>query len=269
MPNTYPLGRLEQFDERSKRYRLGLLLRELTTSEPHSKCWPISHLMDQAIRLPEFLDWDPSSCTGFSRAHACNADPTDHHVSDAGAFAIYRRAKQLDEWPGEAHEGSSVLAAVQAAQELGYVESYWWALTYEEFVGSVSNVGPGVAGSMWLSDMFEPDERGFIHATGTPVGGHAYCIGGVILGLNAAVIYQSWGPVNMIADKAVRDLLISNGVPPALHPCIQLIDLDELWGLLEANGEFCVSMDTVPVAPLPPFEDKEGCNPLRRFLKKR
>lgn len=226
--------------------------------EPFSKCWPIQTLMNQSHHLEGVRDWDPSSCTGFSRAHALMAEPQTYAMTHLEAYQLYRRAKELDKWPGEDYEGSSVLAAVQAAQERQLIASYWWALTYEEFVSSISNVGPGVVGSWWLQGMFDADERGFIETVGPEVGGHAYCIGGVLMELNAAVIYQSWGEITHIIDQGIKDLLVKHGLPFPLYRHVQLIDLDDLWELMQVEGEYCVSLDTVPTEPLPE-PSKPGC----------
>ncbi len=263
----HPLGRHVEFDDQSKRYRLAPILPLLAPPEPRSKIWPIRQFMNQGLPL-DVVGWDPSSCTGFSRAHACNAEPQIMDIDQRSAYAIYERARYLDEWPGEAYEGSSVLAAAKAGQELGYVGSYWWALTYEEFVSSIGWVGPGVVGSIWTQGMFDSDERGFIYPTGANVGGHAYCIGGISLELDAAIIYQSWGPVTNITDETVLLELSNLGMTLDQMEFIQLITLNELWELLQDRGEYCVSLDRVDIEPLPDPEVKPGCNLLRTSLRK-
>jgi hypothetical protein len=256
------LGRRPEFDPRSAAYPIRALfpgnrlpLRAATTS----RVWPTPALMDQSVRLDWPTDdhgWDPSSCTGYSRAHVLMAEPVGIQVDPLAAFALYRRAQQIDEWddtpPGE---GSSVLAAVKAAEELGYIDSYWWAETKAEVIAALLTIGPGVAGTWWTADMFTPDHRGFIRPTGNFEGGHAYCIGGYIAELNAFVIYQSWGEWSDITDPDVRGALIAAGLEPWLLPHVCLITTDDLWWLIQQQGEFCVSIDRAkvphPIDPTP------------------
>jgi hypothetical protein len=43
------------------------------------------------------------------------------------AAALYHRAQQLDDVPGENYSGTSVLAGMQAAVEAGWIGGYLWA----------------------------------------------------------------------------------------------------------------------------------------------
>lgn len=251
-PHPSLLGRHEQFDPESRRYPIRRGLHSMMTLAPISVLWPISDMLDQGVRLPEFDPWDPSGCTGFSEAHVAKADPIQQPLTAHDAFALYRRAQELDghDWP----EGSSVLAAAQASVELGYTESYWWAFSKDEIVQSLP-AGPGIVGSAWLDSMWTPDSRGFLHLGGNEVGGHAYCIGGLILELDAAVIYQTWGAGwSNITDQTVLMLLDRYGLPDELWSHVGLIALDDLWELVQAGGEYRISLDHVPAEPLPPIE---------------
>ena len=127
-------------------------------------------------------------------------------MTDEIARRIYLRARQLDEWPGEDYEGSSVLAALKAAQELGYVKMYTWAFTLEEFLLGITWKGPAVVGCNWYEGMYEPNSKGFITPTGSIAGGHAILIRGQKIFLGGSgpfginmddsyiVFWNSWGP---------------------------------------------------------------------------
>jgi hypothetical protein len=127
-------------------------------------------------------------------------------MTDELARKLYKRAQLLDEWPGEDYEGTSVLAGVKAAQELGLVARYTWAFTLEEFLLGVSYKSPPVTGCNWHEDMYNTDARGFISPTGNVVGGHAILIRGqklytggdgpfgIDMDRSYVIFWNSWGP---------------------------------------------------------------------------
>jgi hypothetical protein len=184
------LDRLQQFDERSRQFPV----REILPDGFRSKTW----------RLKDRLDQGPDgACAGFGTTHRIAALP----ISFGGAtydyaFKIYKRAQQLDPWEGENYSGTSVLAAVKAAQELGHFGEYRWCFGIDDYVRAVAHEGPVIVGSDWYTGMFEPDEKGLIHPTGAVAGGHCYILRGVTLdprGVRKGVgpvfrITNSWGP---------------------------------------------------------------------------
>lgn len=180
--NTFPLGRLVEFDERSRQFPI----RELfaTAKKPRSYTW----------KCPIFLDQgQSSSCVGHSWAHEIAARPAVDEVDSSTAFGIYHRAQQLDEWPGENYDGTSILAGAKATMETGRIAEYRWAFGLEDLVLSVGYAGPAVVGTVWTDSMFFPDDKGFISATGREVGGHAYLINGVNITGSYFKIHNSWG----------------------------------------------------------------------------
>src|SRR5215207_9562376 len=133
---TVLLGRREEFDPESRRYRINRLRSSLDT-ELRSVCWPINNLHDQGVDLTHLLDpeldrfgWDPSGCGGFSRGHALMAAPHEYSLSPLDLFRLYRFGQARDEWASTPpEEGTSVLGVSKAAVEMGLVDSYWWGLT--------------------------------------------------------------------------------------------------------------------------------------------
>jgi hypothetical protein len=175
-------GRRIEFDERSRTYPIRALL---TTTKRRSYTWSC------AIRLDQI----GPSCTGNAVAHEAAARPvTVMGVTQDTALEVYHRAQELDPWPGEDYEGSSVLAAVKAGQERGWYKEYRWAFSEEEVSLAVGYRGPVIVGTNWTEGMMEPDAKGIIHATGSVLGGHAYCIVGYNVKTDLYRILNSWGP---------------------------------------------------------------------------
>lgn len=161
------LDRREHFDERSRAYPVRALLTSSQLQRPRSYTWsvPSGVVLDQGRE---------GACVGFAIAHELAARPVVvGGVSDAFALQLYRRAQQLDPWPGEAYSGTSVLAGMQAAQELGHFDEYRWAFGVDDAVLAIGYRGPVVFGVPWYSDSYVTDERGWLRVSGTVVGGHA------------------------------------------------------------------------------------------------
>lgn len=176
-PADRRLGRLIHFDPRSTRYQVRPLLTALNAITLQSRHWSLRYWLDQ---LSE------GACVGFSISHEMGADPVAAAVTYAQARSIYKRAQTIDPWPGEAYEGTSVLAGMQTAAGDGYYTEYRWAgagsgRVLEDIVQSLANLGPGVFGIAWKQGMYAPDGAGYIWPTGATAGGHAICAVGIEL----------------------------------------------------------------------------------------
>jgi hypothetical protein len=188
------LGRLIQFDERSRDYSI----RKIVTWQP---------LRSRTYRMPRnegVLDQGrEGSCVGFGVTNEIRATPRSARGLD-GTFArekIYWPAQRDDPWAGGAYpgatpfyEGTAVLAGVKAAVQLGYYGAYHWAFSERDLALAIGWVGPAILGLNWYTGMFSPDDNGFIRPTGQVEGGH--CI--LALGYNNRSGYytllNSWGP---------------------------------------------------------------------------
>ena len=106
---------------------------------------------------------------------------------------LYRRAQELDVWPGSNYEGSSIRGGVKAVQSWGYVSEYRWTDKLSVLVNAVLEQGPVVVGTLWWSGMSNPDKQGVLRATGYVEGGHAYVINGVNTRKAMFRIKNSWG----------------------------------------------------------------------------
>lgn len=200
------------FDERSRSYPV----TAIAAGELQTRTWTTSIVLDQG---------QEGACTGFAVAHELDAEPD--HVADVDAelaTALYKRAQQIDEWPGEDYSGSSVLAAVTAAKELGYIAEFRWAFGEADLALAVSTVGPAVIGVNWHEGMSDPDEDGFLHPDGELVGGHAILVKGIDLERDAYLLQNSWGQgwgelgEAWLSREDMRALLAAGG-----EACIPLV----------------------------------------------
>ena len=136
--------RLVRFDQRSRQFPIRAGLRNVV---PRSYTWRCDAWLNQGSE---------GACTGFATTHEAAARPYPvPALTNAIAKAVYRRAKQLDQWPGEAYDGSSVLGAVRAGQERGWYAEYRWAFSEMDLRLAVGYRGPVVLGITW----YEGDEH--------------------------------------------------------------------------------------------------------------
>ena len=175
--------RLIKFDERSRNYPIRTLLAP--DAKPRSYTWRCNVTLDQG---PD------GACTGFAVSHEAAARPKEvKDVSYVTAMAIYHRAREIDEWPGENYEGSSVLAAMKAGAEHGWYTEYRWAFGESDLSLAIGHSGPAVLGINWYEGMFEPDSKGFIKPTGRIAGGHAILCNGYNFKKQIYRLHNSWG----------------------------------------------------------------------------
>lgn len=179
----YILDRVPQFDERSRGFAA---IAPDDTRNFRSYTWSCGIHLDQGRE---------GACVGFGITHELAARPKVVLRDAAFALQLYSRARQLDEWDGEDYSGTSVLAGLKAAHELvntrgrALINEYRWAFGIQDVLRVIGYAGPVVLGINWYEDMYDPDEHGFIHASGQIAGGHC------------------------ILAKAVRIVRIDNSLP--------------------------------------------------------
>lgn len=182
------LGRIPQFDERSKAFPI----RALVAGKPRrSYSWRTTVQLDQG---------NTPACTGFSLCMEAAARPVVvTGITDSDGMKIYHRAQELDEWPGSDYEGSSVLAAMKAGVERGWYKEYRWALgpgaeaAENDLALAVGYKGPAILGTNWYDGMFDADEDGYLNVSGSLAGGHAYVITKYSVKRDAYWTPNSWG----------------------------------------------------------------------------
>lgn len=202
------LGRIAEFDTRSLNYPMRELVS--TTLYPRSKVWTIRQRLNQ-LQTPR--------CVGYSIATEIGMQPYYHNVTPFLADIIYKEAQKIDYWPGEGYDGTSVLAGIKIAQQLGFFFEYRWALPpnpLNDMIMVMGYKGPVICGTNWYNDMFTPDSNGFIHPTGALVGGHAYVLSEIHWAEKYFYSPNTWG------DAGFK------------------ISFDDMNYLIQQNGEVCI-----------------------------
>lgn len=206
----YGLGRLPEFDPRSKQFPIRGLLTAV--DRPRSYSWRLGWLGNQL---------KTSRCVGFAWTGELSAHPVVVPVDDNTPDWIYRRAQDLDEWPGTGYEGTSVIAGAKAVQELGHLKEYRWAFGLDDLILAIGHHGPAVLGINWREAMFRPDQVGFVKVEGGVAGGHAILCYGVSVRGRYFRLANSWGP--------------GWGV----NGCCR-VSFDDMQKLLDDEGEACI-----------------------------
>lgn len=187
------LDRIYQLDLRSLNYTVGQELLETAAPmyQPRSYTWSVDDWFDQG---------QEGACVGFAFAHDLVARPqTVEGVSNSYAREkIYWEAQKIDYWSGGAYpgaspryEGTSVLAGAQVCTREGFFDSYYWALSLEEFARGIAYFGPSVIGVDWYTGMFNTDANGFIHPIGNIAGGHAILVSAIKIVYKAKVPWKT------------------------------------------------------------------------------
>lgn len=211
------LDRRVSFDERSRAYDVRALLDR---TEPRSYTWGLPQTV---------LDQGPDgACVGFSWAHELACRPYVRPADYLMAMGLYRHAQLLDQWPGEAYEGTSVLAGAKAAREAGHLSEFRWAFSLRDALAAISRTGPAVVGAWWWSGMFRPDSSGFIHPTGYREGGHAVVVRGVNVRRRLVTVQNSWGP---------------RWGGTEWGPGTALLSWDDFGTILADDGECCIPVE--------------------------
>jgi hypothetical protein len=118
-------------------------------------------------------------------------------LTEGDALNLYARATHLDEIPGSFpvdDPGSSGLAVMKAAQQLGLVQHYGHAFGLQHALEALT-VGPVITGVRWY-DSFDTPRRsdGMITKKGHPSGGHEFLLVGLDTERQLVRACNSWGP---------------------------------------------------------------------------
>jgi hypothetical protein len=141
-------------------------------------------------------------CVAYAWNHWLEDGPTTQPETPHGTGPVvnctelYYEAQKVDEWAGEAYDGTSVRAGAKILKAKGYISSYRWAdpsNPVDDIVRALLTMGPVVVGTDWYSEMFTPDEFGFLSVDGRVVGGHAYLLNGVNTDREIVRVKNSWG----------------------------------------------------------------------------
>jgi hypothetical protein len=212
------LDRVPHFDARSLQYRAADALP--MHRDPRDHMWDCAQVLDQGRE---------GACVGFGWTHELIAEPfPTPGLTDDTARALYHRAQELDETPGEGYSGTSVLAGAKTVSEQGYLDEYRWATTVDEILVALSYRGTVVFGINWYASMYQPGADGFVRISGDIAGGHCILGRGINLERQAIVLRNSWGDTwGGGADLSKGDAYIA---------------FDDVKRLLSEGGECCVPL---------------------------
>jgi hypothetical protein len=109
-----------------------------------------------------------------------------------GPHTLYGEAQQVDEWPGEDYDGTSVRAGAKVLAT-AVCRRVPLGMGRRHGRHALLTKAPVVLGTNWYSGMFEPDDRGPADRRGGSAGGHAYVANGVNRDRGLVRIKNSWG----------------------------------------------------------------------------
>jgi hypothetical protein len=215
-----------RFDEASRRFAVA---PDATGLPTRGRLWNPGRVLDQGAE---------GACCGFAAAADAAAEPVPvPRITNAYARGWYLSAKRRDEWPGEAYDGTSVLATLKEGRARGLFGRYGWYFSVEQLAhglvrGEDEDGGPCVAGVEWRQGSYRTDELGILRPSGDVVGGHAVCFLGFV-------------PFGAGADVELRDQLEELDLLDAMN---QLVEEDEdgafvvqnSWGLEFGRKGLCV-----------------------------
>lgn len=193
---TYGLGRIVNFDERSRDFPVSAVM-PAGAEELRTKKWRRPRALDQGVK---------PHCVGFSLWGALNTQPLtsmyDYSVRRAYTpEQIYHGAQLNDPWPGEDYDGSSVLGGAKWLYKMGVIREYRWAFGLSDVLQTLSYVGPVVVGTDWHMDMFDapnpevgyfPQAKYALRVSGLMAGGHAYELHGINVAEKVVIATNSW-----------------------------------------------------------------------------
>lgn len=214
------LGRLIQFDERSRAYRV---MDKIAVKVPRSYTWRQD--------VPVVNQGNIGACVAFGTGNEVLGRPAPlawpELLTQNFLLTAYCAAQRIDPWAGTDevchlyggrespyYGGTAGLAGLKVFRNLGFFKEFRWAFGVEEGVIGVGRNGPAMCGTWWRADMNRPDSSGLIHYSGEYQGGHWYVISrvdvsGVLSWLDGKVrLRNSWGPswgVQGEVDISIRD----------------------------------------------------------------
>jgi hypothetical protein len=223
-------GRLPALDPRDRGFRLSSMGADpslLQKGERQTRMWLAGPILDQG--------GDPH-CVEYSIRQMLGTSPIRNKWAKAQKPNgwLYSEAQKIDEWPGEAYDGTSVRAGFKILLSLGLIKSYGWAWTSQEVAAWVLHKGPMVVGTDWYSGMSVPTSylgAYFLRPLGSWQGGHAWAINGCDLRkpcpdgtVGAFRMVNSWG--RGWADEGVA-----------------WVSLGDMQRLLSQYGEACTAIE--------------------------
>lgn len=184
--------------------------RALIHHDPESRSFPVRGIITREGVERRNKTWrrayraydqgSSSSCVGQTFQGILNTSPVTPQIplttrKEWDAYRIYKGAQDNDQWPGAepSYYGTSALGALRFLKQHGVVQAYRWCFSLDDVLDTVSQYGPVGIGVWWYSGMMRTDAKGFIHPTGSQVGGHEVEIHGINVDKEYVIITNSWG----------------------------------------------------------------------------
>lgn len=196
MDTPYGLGRLPEFDEKSRDYPA----RALLAAEPvlRTRMWRRGNAYDQG---------PTPKCVAYAGKGVLNTAPLSAAVpyytrTHYSVDNFYDGAQRNDQWAGENYDGTSGLGLSKYLLARGLIRSYHWNFSLMDTLLALANVGPVAIGIKWLSTMWHTDADGFLHIGGTEEGGHEVELVGIgSVSEEYVVGCNSWGTAWGVAGR--------------------------------------------------------------------
>lgn len=187
------LGRHIQHDERSWNFPAPKAKGSLISISHKRLCKP-------------FNQGNVGSCTGNAVTGFLMTEPTHNpgwNFDEKTALAIYTSATHLDRVPGyypAEDTGSSGLAAMKAAQKMGYVDKYTHCFGIDHALATLM-LNSVITGVNWYEGFDTPDANGHVQISGSIRGGHEFSIVGVDVAHKLIECWNSWGTAYGLAGR--------------------------------------------------------------------
>lgn len=184
---------------------------------------------------------------GFGWTADLQAEPAnytrqiDGYAPQYFATHIHHEAREVDAFPSDDEDGTSVLAAATVLHHGGFIVSYCWAFSIDDVIDAVIQVGPVVVGIPWFESMYEPHFSGLVEVDGRVVAGHCVTLTGYDPKLN---LVGEGEPVEaLVARNSFGDEYGDNG-----DIYITAEDLEHLlWGRYGSEACVPIARHLVPV----------------------
>lgn len=134
-------------------------------------------------------------CVGFGSKHLLLCRPITNVALALTGSDVYHRAQELDEWAGEAYQGTSARAGMKVLQEKGFISNYVWTNREDVVKTWIRTIGPVGVSFNWREQMFWPKYAdGWTLRLGGPVvGGHFLVADGYDAATDRYRLLNSWG----------------------------------------------------------------------------
>lgn len=165
------LGRQYAPDQRDRRFlltakRLEDIPRAVDVRR-RTRPWKHGPILDQG---------GTNQCTVYSAIQQIQSAPRLHdlHWTPAQFAEVYQGALIVDEFPGEADEGTSERAVQKVLQDRKLIDTYLWAADEDVAREYLLTRGMLLFGTDWFEGMDSPGKKSYVEPTGRVRGGHEF-----------------------------------------------------------------------------------------------